>query len=59
MAAPSEDSNVFNQILVDHWDGFKHIPPRYHTRAYAGLMNQRLHGGTPDKIIRARISWKS
>jgi hypothetical protein len=28
LAEPSEDWNVFKQLFVDHWEGFKHIYPR-------------------------------
>ena len=50
MAAPAEDSNVFKQIFVDHWDGFKHAHPRYNTRYYDGLVAKMLHCGNPDKM---------
>jgi len=50
MAAPAEDSNVFTQIFVDHWDSFKHVPPRYHTRDYDGLIDKMLNCGHPDKM---------
>jgi len=49
MAAPAEDFNVCKQIIVDHWDGFQHVHPRYHTRYYDGLIHQRLNCGHPDK----------
>ena len=32
MAEPSQDWNVFQQIFVEHWEGFKHVYPRYDTR---------------------------
>jgi Transposase zinc-binding domain len=50
MAAPAEDSNVFKQIFVDHWDGFKHGYPRYHTRYYDGLREKMLDCGNPDQM---------
>jgi len=50
MAAPSEDSNVFKQIFVDHGDGFKHVHPRYNTRSYDGLIHKMLNCGHPDKM---------
>ena len=50
MAAPSEDSNVFKQIFVDHWDGFKHVHPRYNTRYYDGLIDKMLNCGNPDQM---------
>src|SRR5256885_5468096 len=50
MAAPSEDSNVFKQIFVDHWDGFKHVHPRYKTRYYDGLIDKMLNCGNPAKM---------
>jgi hypothetical protein len=31
IAEPSRDWNVFKQIFVDHWDGFKRVYPRYDT----------------------------
>jgi len=50
MAAPAEDSNVFKQIFVDHWDGFKHTHPRYNTRYYDGLIDKMLDCGNPDQM---------
>jgi hypothetical protein len=50
MAAPSEDSNVFKQIFVDHWAGFKHVHPRYNTRYYDSLIDKMLNCGNPDKM---------
>jgi len=50
MAAPSEASNVFKQIFVEHWDGFKHVHPRYNTRYDDGLRDKMLNGGHPDKM---------
>jgi hypothetical protein len=50
MAEPSEDWNVFQQIFVDHWEGFKHVCPRYDTRSYDGLVDKRLGCGNPDKM---------
>src|SRR4029077_4565306 len=49
MAAPSEDSNVFQPIGVDPWEGGPPVPPRYHPRADDGLMPTMRHGGHPDK----------
>ncbi|HVD20717.1 MAG TPA: hypothetical protein VNB95_02110, partial [Nitrososphaera sp.] len=34
IAAPSLDWNVFKQIFAEHWDGFKHVYPRYDTSYY-------------------------
>ena len=50
MAEPSEDWNVFKQIFVDHWDGFKHVYPRYDTRYYDGLVDKMLGCGNPDQM---------
>src|SRR5262245_15387658 len=50
MAAPSEDSNVFQQIFVDHWDGCKYVHPRYNTRYYDDLIAKRLDCGSPNKM---------
>ena len=50
IAAPSQDWNVFQQIFVEHWDGFKRVYPRYHTPYYDDLVDKRLRCGTPDKI---------
>jgi Putative transposase/Transposase zinc-binding domain len=50
MAQPSEDWNVFKQIFVDHWDGFKHGYPRYDTRYYDGLVDKMLGCGNPDQM---------
>ena len=49
MAEPSEDWNVFQQIFVDHWEGFTHVYPRYDTRYYDGLVDKMLGCGNPDK----------
>ena len=50
MAQPSEDWNVCKQIFVDHWDGFKHVSPRYATRYDDGLVDKMLGGGNPDQM---------
>ena len=50
MAAPAEASNVFKQIFVDHWEGFKHVHPRYNTRYYDGLIDKMLDCGNPDQM---------
>ena len=50
MAAPAEAANVFKQIFVDHWDGFKHVYPRYNTRYYDGLIDKMLDCGNPDEM---------
>jgi hypothetical protein len=50
MAAPAEAANVFKQIFVDHWDGFKHVYPRYNTRYYDGLINKMLDCGNPAQM---------
>jgi hypothetical protein len=50
LAEPSRDWNVFKQIFVEHWDGFKRVYPRYNTRYYDGLVEQMLGCGNPDKM---------
>jgi hypothetical protein len=47
---PSRDWNVFKQIFVDHWQGFKQFRPRYDTPYYEGLVNKMLDCGNPDKM---------
>ena len=47
---PAQGWNVFKQIFVDHWDGFKHVYPRYNTRYYDGLVDKMLGCGNPDKM---------
>ena len=50
MAEPSRDWNVFQQIFVEHWDGFKRVYPRYDTRYYDGLVDKMLECGNPDQM---------
>lgn len=50
MAASAEAANVFKQIFVDHWDGFKHVYLRYNTRYYDGLIDKMLDCGNPDQM---------
>ena len=50
IAEPLQDWNVFKQIFVEHWDGFKHVYPRYNTRYYDGLVDKMLGCGNPDKM---------
>ena len=47
---PSGDWSVFKQIFADHWDGFKQVNPRYHTRYYDALVDKMLNCGNPDKM---------
>jgi hypothetical protein len=47
---PAQGWNVFKQIFIDHWDGFTHVHPRYHTRYYDGLVDKMLGCGNPDKM---------
>jgi hypothetical protein len=49
-AEPSQGWNVFKQIFVDHWDGFKRVYPRYDQRYYDGLVDKMLGCGNPDKM---------
>ena len=50
LAAPSQDWNVFQQIFVEHWDGFKHVYPRYNKPYYDGLVDKMLGCGNPEKM---------
>ena len=50
LASPSQDWNVFQQIFVEHWEGFKHVYPRYDTRYYDGLVRKMLACGNPDQM---------
>jgi hypothetical protein len=50
MAEPPPAWSVFKQIFTEHWDGFKRVYPRYNTRYYAGLVEQMLGCGNPEKI---------
>ena len=47
---PVRGWNVFKEIFIDHWDGFKHAYPRYHTRYYDTLVEKMLGCGNPDKM---------
>jgi hypothetical protein len=49
-AEPLQDWNIFQQIFVEHWDGFKHVYPRYNTRYYDRLVDKMLGCGNPDKM---------
>jgi hypothetical protein len=42
--------NVFKQIFAEHWDGFKHVYPRYDTPYYDELVATMLGCGNPDKM---------
>jgi hypothetical protein len=42
--------NVFKQIFAEHWDGFKHVYPRYNTRYYDSLVNKMLACGDPERM---------
>jgi hypothetical protein len=50
IAAPSQDWNVFQQIFVEHWDGFTRVYPRYHTPYYDDLVDKMLRCGNPDQM---------
>jgi hypothetical protein len=50
LAAPAQDWNVFQQIFVEHWDGFKHVYPRYNQPYYDGLVDKMLGCGNPEKM---------
>ena len=47
---PPRDWNVFKQIFVDHWQGFKQFRPRYDTPDYNRLVDKMLDCGNPDKM---------
>jgi hypothetical protein len=47
---PARDWNVFKQIFVDHWQGFKQFRPRYATPYYESLVEKMLDCGNPDKM---------
>src|SRR5262252_10487144 len=42
--------SIFKQIFADHWDGFKHVYPRYNRRYYDDLVAKMLGGGDPDQM---------
>jgi Transposase zinc-binding domain/Putative transposase len=50
IAAPSQDWNLFQQIFVEHWDGFKRVYPRYDKRYYDALVDKMLGCGNPAKM---------
>ena len=49
MAAPPLAWNLFKQIFAEHWHGFKHRHPRYHTRYYDSLVDKMLGWGEPEQ----------
>jgi hypothetical protein len=51
MSELSGDWSVFKQIFADHWDCFKQVTPRYHTRYYDRVVEKMLGCGNPDKEI--------
>ena len=50
LAAPAQNWNVFQQIFVEHWDGFKRVYPRYNTPYYDGLVDKMLACGDPERM---------
>ena len=44
------DWNKYKQIFADHWEGFKHENPRYHTEYYECLVNKMLSCGDPEQM---------
>ena len=42
--------SIFKQIFAEHWDGFKHVYPRYNRRYYDGLVHKMLGCGDPDQM---------
>jgi Putative transposase/Transposase zinc-binding domain len=50
IAATPPAWNLFKQIFAEHWDGFKHVHPRYNTRYYDSLVDKMLRCGDPEQI---------
>jgi Putative transposase/Transposase zinc-binding domain len=50
IAATPPAWNLFKQIFAEHWDGFKRLYPRYHTRYYDSLVDKMLRCGDPEQI---------
>jgi len=50
IAATPPAWNLFKQIFAEHWDGFKHIYPRYNTHYYDSLVDKMLRCGDPEQI---------
>lgn len=50
MAETTPAWSVFKQIFTEHWDGFKHVYPRYATRYYDSLVEKMLGCGNPEKM---------
>ena len=50
MAEPSRDWNVFQQIFVEHWEGFPRAHPRYQTSYDDGLVAKMLACGNPEQM---------
>jgi Transposase zinc-binding domain len=50
IAEPSRDWHVFQQIFVEHWDGFQQAHHRYDTPYYDGLVTKMLACGQPEKM---------
>jgi hypothetical protein len=50
IAATPPAWNLFKQIFAEHWDGFKHIYPRYNKPYYDSLVDKMLKCGDPEKI---------
>jgi Transposase zinc-binding domain len=42
--------NIFKQIFGEHWDGFKHIHPRYNKPYSDSLVDKMLGCGEPETI---------
>jgi len=49
-ATPPPAWSVFKQIFAEHWDGFKHVHPRYKKPHYDGLVAKMLGCGDPDQM---------
>src|SRR5262249_43170418 len=50
IAATPAAWNLFKQIFAEHWDGFKHIHPRYNKPYYDSFVDKMLKCGDPEKI---------
>ena len=45
-----KDWNVFKQIFIDHWDGFKAENPGYDVPYYKEVVDKMLNCGNPEKM---------
>jgi hypothetical protein len=47
--------NIFKQIFLDHWEGFKKAYSRYSTEYYDEVVGKMLDCGDPDKMGSHRV----